>query len=100
MARKRYLQPTFEKNQIQKPTEENLGKQKRLQLPSKHPIMKSPISNSPSNSNGVDSNEIEIISDEDLPSEYQPEDGELSEIRLAFGNEPRLIVQGHRQKGI
>ena len=95
MARKRYLQPTFEKNQIHKPTEENLGKQKLLQLPSKHPIMKSPILDSAGNSSCIDRNEIEIISDEELPSEYQPEDGELSVIRLAFKKEPLLIILGH-----
>ena len=97
MARKRYLQPTFEKNHIHKPTEENHENQKPLQLPSKHHIIKSPPVDIRSNSNAVEGNEIEIISDEELPSEYQPEDGELSEIRLAFERKPRFVVLGHWQ---
>ena len=95
MARKRHLQPTFEKNSIYKPPEENIRKRNILQSSKKHRIMNM-SSSANENSNGVHSNEVEVISDGELPMEYQPEDGELSEIRLAFNGERLLIIWDNR----
>ena len=41
----------------------------------------------------VDENEVEIISEDDLPIEEQPEDGELSEIRYAYIYNKHIIFE-------
>ena len=80
MARKRILQPTFQGRQS------NQGL-KKCAVQQKLPLRSSAnrkMSQSSLNKNNhtIEDNEVEVISDEELPSEDQPEDGELSEIRL------------------
>lgn len=78
MARKRILQPTFQGSQS------NQGL-KKCAVQQKLPLRSSAnrkMSQSSLNKNNhtIEDNEVEVISDEELPSEDQPEDGELSEI--------------------
>ena len=82
MARKRSLQPTFQGKQLHK-LEDKLTAQRHLQRSKIRAMNKHHLGNN-CHSSGVDTNEIEVISDEELPSEDQHEDGELSEIRLGY----------------
>jgi len=80
MARKRSLQPTYQTRQTRKLPTEVIFQPQHVKSPSESYKSSNQLPNTCQRSHGVVIDEIEIISEDDLPTEDQPEDGELSEI--------------------
>ena len=83
MARKRPLQSNCQTRQAEKSRKRDMGQQPSHHRPAQSNIGKQ-FSGKNKNDHGTGVDEIEIISEDDLPIEDQPEDGELSEIRSVF----------------
>ena len=81
MARKRSLQSTCQTRQFDRSRKAGIKQQPPQKMPAQSCITNQRFSGNNSNDTGAGVDEIEIISEDDLPLEDQPEDGELSEIR-------------------
>ena len=84
MARKSSLQPTYQTRQTRKLPAEVIFQPQHVKGPSESYQSNNQLPNTCQRSHGAVIDEIEIISEDDLPTEDQPEDGELSEIRSVY----------------
>ena len=98
MAKEISSQSAFQLEHVHKQLKGNLGQQTLSNWGLHLPKMGEQILDKHGPNTSIEVNEIEVISDEELPSEDQPEDGELSEIRLVFNEKGCLLKSGRSRK--